>query len=376
MSFTLKQLVTRNILNIPGWNSKRKIVVIESDDWGSIRMASKQAYYEFLAKGYPVDQCAYNRYDALESNTDLELLFDVLQSVKDKNQHPAIITANAVMANPDFSKIKENNFNHYHYEGFLKTLQRYPEHDRVINLYKAGLDSRLIKPQFHGREHLNVNRWMDDLRKNITYTHDAFAKDMFTLHTKPIADNMNEYMNALDFNTEAEKHNCIGSLQEGLQMFQQTFGFESASFIAPSYIWHKDYESVLAANGVNFIQGMIFQKQSVLDKNEVYKKIYHHQGEQNKYHQRYLVRNVFFEPSQNQSFDWINDALHRISIAFRWHKPAIICSHRLNFIGSIDPDNRSKNLKQFKLLLNKIISIWPAVEFMSSDELGSLMNNS
>ena len=35
-----KQTITHNLLNIPSWHTNRKIVVIESDDWGSMRMPS------------------------------------------------------------------------------------------------------------------------------------------------------------------------------------------------------------------------------------------------------------------------------------------------------------------------------------------------
>ena len=35
---TVKSLITSKIINIPGWTTNRKIIVIESDDWGSIRM--------------------------------------------------------------------------------------------------------------------------------------------------------------------------------------------------------------------------------------------------------------------------------------------------------------------------------------------------
>ena len=38
----LKQIISHNLLNIPGWRTKRKLVVIESDDWGAIRMPSKE----------------------------------------------------------------------------------------------------------------------------------------------------------------------------------------------------------------------------------------------------------------------------------------------------------------------------------------------
>ena len=41
---TLKSLLTVHASNIPGWRTKRKIVVIESDDWGSIRMPSLKVF--------------------------------------------------------------------------------------------------------------------------------------------------------------------------------------------------------------------------------------------------------------------------------------------------------------------------------------------
>ena len=43
---SLKQTITHNLLNIPGWHTKRKIVVIKSDDWGSVHMPSREVYEE------------------------------------------------------------------------------------------------------------------------------------------------------------------------------------------------------------------------------------------------------------------------------------------------------------------------------------------
>jgi hypothetical protein len=76
-------------------------VVIESDDWGAIRIPSRAIYEQFLAKGVPVNAMYFAKYDCLESNADLELLFEVLAANKDKNGQPAVITANAVVANPN-----------------------------------------------------------------------------------------------------------------------------------------------------------------------------------------------------------------------------------------------------------------------------------
>ena len=57
--------------NIPGWRTGRRIVVFESDDWGSIRMAWRAVYDLLLKRGYKVDRCTYNWQDALESNKDI-----------------------------------------------------------------------------------------------------------------------------------------------------------------------------------------------------------------------------------------------------------------------------------------------------------------
>lgn len=55
----------RSLQNIPGWHTKRKIIVIESDDWGSIRMPSRQAYDYLLSKGYNIDENRYEKFDSV-----------------------------------------------------------------------------------------------------------------------------------------------------------------------------------------------------------------------------------------------------------------------------------------------------------------------
>ncbi len=61
----IKKIIGRSLINLLGWRTSRKIVVIESDDWGSIRMPSHDVYTKCLKEGYPVDKNAYERYDSL-----------------------------------------------------------------------------------------------------------------------------------------------------------------------------------------------------------------------------------------------------------------------------------------------------------------------
>ena len=55
--------------------------------------------------------------------------------------------------------------------------------------------------------------------------------------------------------------------------------------------------------------------------------------------------------------------------AFRMHKPAHISSHRVNYSGHIDAQNRNIGLKKLKILLSEITRKWPDVEFISGQEL-------
>lgn len=128
--------ISSEITNILGWKTNRKILVIESDDWGSVRTIDKNVLNTFRKRGLPIDKDPYTVYDSLESNTDLELLFSLLYNFKDKNENNPKLTINNIVANPDFEKIKSNDFNEYHYEHFTATLEKYNDSDKVFRYIK------------------------------------------------------------------------------------------------------------------------------------------------------------------------------------------------------------------------------------------------
>ena len=371
---TLKSAIVRNLLNIPGWRTNRKIVVIESDDWGSIRMPSKEIYNQLLKEGYRPDTDPYLRYDSLASEDDISLLFETLLSVKDKNQNPAVITANCLMANPDFRKIKESDFQEYFYEPFTTTLEKYPYHSKSLNMWKEGIKDRIFHPQFHGREHLNVDRWMKGLQNGDDLLHKAFSYEMLSISSVDLKMRFG-YMEGMDYSSEEERLSKVKIIKEGLKLFEDLFGYKSKSFIANCYIWGKDIENTLNEGGVKYIQGIWNQLiPNCKGQAHNYKYVKHYMGQKNFNRQCYLIRNAFFEPVQYTKMDnVVAECLFRINIAFRWCKPAIIGAHRANFIGYIAKDNRETNLPLFRKLLKEIVKKWPDVEFMTSDQLGDLM---
>lgn len=369
-------LTRKELYNMFGWRTKRHLVVIESDDWGTIRMPSREVYNEFMRRGIRVDRDPYCRYDGLATKHDLENLFDVLHSVKDKNGHPAVITANTLSANPVFEKIKESDFTQYYFEPFTETLKRDVAHNGAWEMWKQGFAEGVFHPQSHGREHLYVKKWLRTLQNGDPVTRTAFDLGTWglTAHVDPSIKEY--YMGAFNSNEDVDIREFEKIIDDALRMFKEIFGYESKSFIATTYEWSPKIEPFLVQKGVRYIQGR-FQQTIPLD-DDVTKKISYRgfQGTRTKAGLIRLFRNCFWEPSTDEHFNWYNDCLKRIEIAFKWGKAANISAHRVNFIGSIDSKNTDKNLPEFKWLLQEIVKRWPDLEFVTSDQLGEIIEKS
>lgn len=364
--------VSRNLHNVQGWTTPRKIIVIESDDWGSIRMPSKEVYEHLLKKGIRVDKCPYNRFDTLASEEDLNLLFNLLLKYKDRTGNHPIITANCVVANPDFDKIKESGFHEYYYELIPETFRKYPKHQNSFTIWKEGMAENIFLPQFHGREHVNIKFWLKQLIEGNNAFCEAFKSELWGLGPNIVDGHRLNIQASFDTEDFHEINDQKLIIQDGLRIFNELFDYKSASFIANNFIWDSQLNATLLENGVSILQGMKKQYFPIYNsKNR--KSVGHNMGENNESGQVYLMRNCFFEPSLIPEINPVSFCMNDIQNAFFWQKPAIITSHRLNFIGGIVASNRDNNLKSFDNLLEQIIKKWPDVEFMTSVQLGNLI---
>lgn len=339
-------------------------------------MPSREVYKEFLRRGIRVDRDPYCRYDNLATKHDLENLFEVLQSVQDKNGHPAVITANTLSANPVFDKIKESDFAQYYFEPFTETLRRDTAHADAFEMWKQGMAAGLFHPQSHGREHLYVKKWLQTLRNGDKVT--RTASDLGTWGLTSLVDSSinGYYMGAFNSSEDADIREFEIIIDDALRMFKEIFGYESKSFTPTTYEWSPKIEPCLVQHGVRYIQSTFQQKIPIGDDNGVKWTYRGFQGTKTRAGLIRLFRNSFFEPSTKENYDWVGDCLNRINIAFKHGKAANICAHRLNFIGSIDSKNTDRTLPEFKRLLQEIVKRWPDVEFVSSDELGSIIEQS
>ena len=351
----------RQGIRLPG-----RYLVIESDDWGAIRTPSKETLAVFEKRGLGLSSSIYKN-DSLASNEDLDQLFNLLQSFKDSKGNPLKITANAIMANPDFEKIRASGYTSFSFEDFRITLNRYPSHDKAFEKWQHAMDDHLFVPQFHGREHLQFKRWLKVLQSG---NEDALF--CFDLGTTYSGKDDYSFMEAFDWDQPEDITAQKQIVEEGLALFEKAFGYASRSFIAPCYNWDSRLEPILAAKGVKLIQGIRNQlvPTGVFDR---YDRLPHYFGEIGAAGLTYTIRNCFLEPSQLPSKDWVDSCLAQIQAAFLLQKPAVICSHRINYIGFINEHNRSRGLRDLEKLVKKVLQKWPDVVFISTDELTSLL---
>jgi hypothetical protein len=349
-----------------GWRTNRKLLVLESDDWGSIYLPSAHQIQRLeKANILPPNRMGYLLYDCLETKSDIEALLDLLSGFKNADGNSAKFTLNTVMGNPDFDKIFASNFQQYFHQHFFESYREYNNEDCSI-LWRSGIESGLIVPQFHAREHVNVPRWMNDLRSNRVDTRLAF-ENRFYCQTRSRYSPV-DYLTAYWPDSLKALEEIEAITIDGLRMFEETFQFKSRTFVACCFVLPEELEACTASHGVQLIQT---QKRHRVPRPSTEDSIFptRFTGEINKFGQLYSVRNVLFEPAIDPSKDWAEAAFFQVDRAFKRNSPAIVCTHRMNFVGGRKIENRDGGLRQLRLLLQKVTNAFPDVEFLSSDQL-------
>ena len=356
------------------WKTKRRIVVFESDDWGAIRTSNFQSYNKLKAQGYDVDKSLY-MLDALERDSDLTALYETLKKHKNNAGISPKFTANIITANPDFLKIKENNYASYTYESVVQTCEASTSSKNVIPLWLEGIRNNVFTPQLHGREHVRYWEWMNKLQQGNKETITTFEMNMCGVPKAVSKDNLG-FFSPVYIHDDILKENNINLeelIVEGSELFTDIFGFESKSTVAPNVAWTSTTESIWSKCNIDFIQGGFLQE---LHSGKGVKYIPRYLGEKNKFNQIYLVRNCTFEPGKSSNENYWTNTYKEIKRAFLLNTPALISTHRVNYIGAIKETNRTHGLKQLEALLTALISEFPDVEFMSSEQLGNTINKS
>lgn len=363
----IKSATLRFATNLRGWKTQRKLLIIESDDWGAIRMPNRKTWERLMSAGIRVDRSPYDSLDCLENRDDFQALMNVIDSHRDTNGQPATFTFNTVMGNPDFEAIERDGFERFHHQHLFDSYRHF-HGEELQPEWRKAIAGNLIQPQFHAREHLNVPLWLHDLQSGHVEARLAFSEGFYGLTTRTGSKRQMNYLAAFWPESPSELDSTLERLRDGLSMFHETFGFDSTTFIACNYILPDAAQPLLKAAGVRLLQGQ--RGQFVPTTHRSGGRIHRaFTGQHTKAGLLRTVRNVMFEPFESDSIDWVDTALGQISQSFALHRPAIISSHRVNYVGSLNRSHRDRCLRLLNALLSRIRRRWPQVEFISSDQL-------
>lgn len=370
----MKQTISNHLKNISGWRTNRKLVIFSVDDYGNVRIGSKEALVNLKNQNISFDS-HFDTFDSLETRSDLESLYEVLGSVRDKHGNPAIFTPYALSCNINFEAMKANGYKEYIYEllpdTYRKLAERAPEsYDGTWNLWEEGIRNSFMHPQFHGREHFNLHIFNELLQKGTKNLQKVLEQHSYVTIPEH-KDYKHGWTAAYSFNDKEETNGFLDNITDGLEKFKEVYGYESKSFTPSAQQFPLHLVGGLRELGIQYIDQPRSLKRHLGSGNYQMEK--HKLGGGADILE--LVRNVVFEPTTSRRSNWVDFTFKQVEAAFRMKKPANISSHRVNYCGYIDENNRKVGLTALKLLLDKIVKRWPEVEFISADQLGDIISN-
>lgn len=355
--------VVKKITASLGYQTNKKQILFLSDDWGSVRIKSKADQADLIKKGFKIES-RFDQFDSLETNEDLELLFEVLTKYKDHNGNHPCITAVTNVANPDFNKIKEDNFQNYYFETIEQTYNRYPNTNRVLELTKEGIANKIFIPQSHGREHLQVNWWMEELQHKESYASKFFDNEFFFLGEEYLINPKRKRGIGASFDIWSleDLTSTRQIAKSSLEIFNELYKYKSKIFTPPAMFYNPRIENDIVEQGIEWIDVGRFFKLPMLNGKDNYQ--FNFLGKKRKSGLKVLVRNSIYETNMTSSNNGVARCLSDIEQAFKLKQPAIISNHRASFVGGISSSNRDNGLQSLDLLLKEIFKKWPDVQFI------------
>jgi peptidoglycan/xylan/chitin deacetylase (PgdA/CDA1 family) len=357
--------------NLLGWSTRRKLLVLSFDDYGVVRVASREALARARQWGLPVEN-RFDELDALESRTDIEAMVDTLDCVRDKHNRPAVLSPFFIPMNLDFEAANESGLEDIRLEALDFTYQKLADHSPEAyggawDAWQEAVKSGLFVPALHGCQH-----WSSALFRHYLAHDRSQMERILSLRSyawlPPSSFANVDPMQGCAFQQAQELDAIHQELERGVREFTRLLGAPPKYFNAPGGNESCRTHEVLARNGIRYIDVPRVMREHLGD-GRVRRRFFH-TGKRNRAGLTYIVRNVVFEPTFGDGGTAVDQALKQIAAAFRMQRPAVVSSHRVNFGGEIDPNNRRLGLERLGELLRSATRLWPDIEFISADELG------
>ena len=346
--------------------SGRKAVVIESDDWGLCAWSPDVEAFRSLQSLPQFRGAAGRRYGAstLESAADVERIATLLAELKGGDGFPPVLQANTVMAGPDYARLLPPAF-------ACDALPLGESADGTGRWARPGLaaavdraiESGVWWPELHGLHHLPETAWLVALRRG-----DDDARRAFDLES-PVCDAVAA---SGEYDSSEPRELRRKNLESAVGRFRKRFGRSPGSFCPPDYRWDETTEEDAEQLGITVIQGHSERASGPLPR------VRHFLGKfgfpKIEGARLYLPARIAFEPGAEDDADrlGVDAALNAIRAAWSRGQPAIVSTHRANYV-QLDPGRGAAALDRLRALLARLAE--QRATFLTDAEVHALVTS-
>ena len=309
---------------------RHPVLIVESDDWGA----------------GPLSQAAA-----------LTRLAAMLQRIRDRNGRAAVMTLGIVLEVPDGARIAASRFAAYH--ALALADERFAA---VRAAMQAGIEAGVFAPQLHGQCHYWPAALLAAARTD-TAVRDWLATPEPAATEALPAPLQSRWIDASVLPSRALPGAAIGpAVAAETAAYRAVFGRLPQVAVATTFIWNEAVEAAWAQAGVEVVitpgrratcRNTAGQPACV-DASML-------SGERSRAGPRYLVRDVYFEPSLGHAPQRLADGL---KLRARQGRACLVETHRFNFLQAEDA-----SLAAFEAGLNAAVAACPRVRFLTPLEL-------
>jgi hypothetical protein len=156
------------------------------------------------------------------------------------------------------------------------------------------------------------------------------------------------------------------AVEDEVRLFERTFGKAPEVVVPPTFVWDERVERAWARRGLRVVitSGCRREARDATGRLEPPTKLIQNGERSVDRGPIYLVRDVYFEPSQGHLAEHV---VARVVHKARLGRPALVEMHRFNFVDDIGKADSS--LAEFRRLLGLALGALPDLRFISPGEL-------
>ncbi len=343
--------------------STRKVLVVESDDWGICSWAPDPETFEEVRK-LDVVQEYWQKLagwvgGTLESPADMERLFGFLERYRGRDGRSPNFVACYVVANPDYDRILASDLQEYHDIFLDEGVPSRWERGDLLAKAKEGMKRGVWLPEFHARlHHAQPHKWLQAVRDGSPQAAAIFQYQMFQCEER-----RPEYE---DMSPQQQAEWIVPAIRRMDKLFGRLpkCGVNSDAMPETEQIW--------AGEGlhVRMCRGNLPNNRSAASHHETLMGAYQRPD----LDMTYLSRNCFLEPLGSGDLDHPSGAIAAAEAAVNdWSRgvPAVCSSHRKNYLSMIDGETQN-GYDQAEWFFDKLTSGHPDLYFLTSWEVAQM----